>query len=325
MKPETFKPSTELKAIAERWLLSTSRRDTKAVVNLLSASRALTYVGSAENEIFTDDKLRSSFASIPDDLPVFVYENTQISAYANGPVGWAFWSATMFTPETGNRVEFRGTLIFGLENAVWRIVHIHNSSPINNVLTMGYDPETFYDLINAAAQAMPDLGRDGMASVMFTDIADSTSLAQAMGDNRWNAVLQRHMSMLGDIIVGADGTFVKSLGDGSMSTYPTARAALAAAKSIQTAIADEQGEPRLRARIGIHTGDVVENNGDFFGTVVNKAARVAAMSAPDEIRVSEATRIMAGGSREFTFSDPASVPLKGLEGEHQIYQLEWRK
>jgi adenylate cyclase len=276
MKSEDFKPSIELKTITERWLLSSSRRDTKAIVNLLSTSQALTYFGSAENEIFTADKLRLSFASIPDALPVFVYENVQISAYENGPVDWSFWYATMFTPETCNRVEFRGALVFGLESAVWRIVHSHNSSPITNVLTMGYDPDTFYDLINAAAQAMPDIGREGMVSVMFTDIAGSTALAQAMGDNGWNAVLQRHMSMLCGIIADSDGTFVKSLGDGSMSTYPTARAALAAAQSMQTAIAGEQCEPQLRARIGIHTGDVVENNGDFFGTVVNKAARVTA-------------------------------------------------
>lgn len=325
MKPETFKTSIELKAIAERWLLSNSRRDSKAVVNLFSASQALTYVGSGENEIWTDDTLRMAFASIPDDIPAFVYENMQISAYENGPVGWAFWSATMFTPEAGNRAEFRGTIVFGLENAVWRIVHIHNSSPISNLQTMGYDPGTFYDLIQAVAQLKPDIGQNGMASVMFTDIADSTALAQTMGDNGWHAVLQRHMSMLGGIIADADGTFVKSLGDGSMSTFPTASAALSAAQSIQIAIADEPSEPRLSARIGIHTGDVVESNGDFFGTVVNKAARVVAMSAPDEIRVSDATRIMAGGSREFTFSDPASVPLKGLEGDHQIYRLEWRQ
>lgn len=62
---------------------------------------------------------------------------------------------------------------------------------------------------------------------------------------------------------------------------------------------------------------------DFFGTVINKAARVAAMAGPDEIDLSDATRVMVGTGTDFTFFEPVAVTLKGLEGEHRIYRLDW--
>jgi class 3 adenylate cyclase len=68
---------------------------------------------------------------------------------------------------------------------------------------------------------------------------------------------------------------------------------------------------------------VIENKGDFFGTVVNKAARINSAAAPDEIRVSDATKIMLGRADGFVFEDPQEVPLKGLDGEHRIYRLNY--
>ena len=114
-----------------------------------------------------------------------------------------------------------------------------------------------------------------------------------------------------------------SLGDGTMSTFSSTRAAMTAANSIQEQISSQQDEPKLQVRIGINTGDVVQAGDDFFGTVVNKAARIAGIAGAGEIRISDATRIMVGGASEFQFSDPANVALKGLEGDHQLYRLDW--
>lgn len=87
--------------------------------------------------------------------------------------------------------------------------------------------------------------------------------------------------------------------------------------------ATEQADgPAIALRIGIHTGNVVQTNDDFFGTVVNKAARIAALAAPGEIQVSDATRKMVGEMRDYRFSNTASVQLQGLEGERLIHRLE---
>lgn len=66
-----------------------------------------------------------------------------------------------------------------------------------------------------------------------------------------------------------------------------------------------------------------ENKGDFFGTVVNKAARINAAAAPDEIRISDATRILARASSDFQFDDTVTVALKGLDGEHIVHTVLW--
>ncbi|MEM6440068.1 MAG: adenylate/guanylate cyclase domain-containing protein [Pseudomonadota bacterium] len=164
-----------------------------------------------------------------------------------------------------------------------------------------------------------EIGRAGIASIMFTDIVDSTALAEAMGDRAWSRVVEAHAAGVAARIEAAGGELVKSLGDGTLSSFPTAVGALAAAAAIQAASAER--EPRLRVRIGIHTGDLVRAEDDYLGGVVNKAARIAAAAAPEEMRVSEVTRLMAGGAQGLRFEDPVQVALKGLEGEHLLHRL----
>ena len=117
------------------------------------------------------------------------------------------------------------------------------------------------------------------------------------------------------------GNIVKTLGDGTMSTFSTARNAMIAAKTLQNLEAEEIDTFVLKVRIGIHTGDVIQSNGDFFGTVVNKAARIAASANPGQILVSNATRGMVEGRAEFKFESPITVALRGIEGNHSISTL----
>ncbi|MEQ3726664.1 MAG: adenylate/guanylate cyclase domain-containing protein [Tateyamaria sp.] len=77
-------------------------------------------------------------------------------------------------------------------------------------------------------------------------------------------------------------------------------------------------------RIGLHTGDVIEAGDDFFGTVVNKAARVATAAEPDEILASDATRVMIGGAHDFIFVDSTEVQLKEFKGSHMVRGLTWQ-
>lgn len=78
-------------------------------------------------------------------------------------------------------------------------------------------------------------------------------------------------------------------------------------------------------RIGLNTGDVIEAGDVFFGIIVNKAARVASATAPEEILVSDATRVMVGSVRDFAFADTADLPLKGLEGTHVVHRSAWQQ
>ena len=158
---------------------------------------------------------------------------------------------------------------------------------------------------------------------MFTDIADSSSIANSVGDRAWAVAINKHLEAVSEVIEENDGNIVKTLGDGTMSTFSSARAGMIAAKAIQILVTNSQREPQLEIRIGIHTGDVIKSNGDFFGTVVNKAARIATSANPGQILVSDATRSMVESGGEFEFESPISVALRGIAGNHSISTLQW--
>lgn len=321
---DPFSPSPELAAIARRWLESYAARRSTTAANLLSHSAALAYIGSDEGEIFDGAGLRDGFAKYSDDQAILVPEDITVTAYEAGEFGWAYSTLTIISPEADKKVRFRNTFIFTMEDGVWRIVHIHNSNPKPNFEAMGYELRRLEDLLEAARSAEAEITQTGIASVMFTDIADSTALTSAIGDSRWSEIIKNHLGDVTQEIEKARGTLIKSLGDGTLSTFSSAGAAMRAAIAIQNHLAQQTDEPRLCLRIGIHTGDVVQSGDDFVGTVVNKAARVAAMAEPGMIRVSEATRAMVGDTKEFCFANPVEVPLKGLTGEHLIHYLEWQ-
>lgn len=321
---DPFIPSPELAAIAKRWLGMHAARRTKSTANLFSSSAAVTFIGSDADEVITGPGFRETFETFYNDHVNLILRDIDATAFEAGEFGWAYATLTVEAPDAGKLANFRISMVFTLEDGVWRIVHVHNSNPTPNMDSMGYEARNLEDLAAAAQSATFDLGRTGIATVMFTDIVDSTALAAAMGDAAWSGTVTTHLNDITSCVQSSGGTLVKTLGDGTLSTFSSAQAAMVAAKSIMERACSTLQEPHLRVRIGLHTGDVVEAQGDLVGSVVNKAARVAAMAAPDEIRVSDATRAMIGGSTGFEFSDPISVPLKGLEGEHVIYRLVWR-
>lgn len=316
-------PSPELAAITRRWVATLSAPDRAAMVNLLSDGKALVFCGTAENEVREGERMRRSYAAHLAEIPMCTFWGETVHAFESGPTGWAFWEGMMQAGGNVAPVRTRITLVFGLESGIWKVQHIHNSFAVSNLESLGYEHTALEDLIAAAQGADPLIGHGGSATVMFTDIADSSALAEVLGDTRWTGIVQSHVAMIAEALAAQDGRLVKSLGDGTMSTFASAGGAMRCAQAIQRHLADDPTEPRLQVRIGLHTGDVVQAGDDFFGTVVNKAARIAGAARPGEIRVSESTRIMVGGGRDYRFTDPATVPLKGLEGEHLIHRLEW--
>ncbi|NDW44834.1 adenylate/guanylate cyclase domain-containing protein [Ruegeria sp. PrR005] len=318
-------PSPELGAIVRRWLRAYASGDKAAVTNLFSADPALGYIGSSHGEIWRGDTLRRGMASYMEDIPSFAWDRDEFRGFECGELGWVEWFGERVSLDTGKEITFRSTFVLHLEQGVWRIVHVHNSNPVSNMEALGYESRGFEDLLEAALATPAQFQRTGMATIMFTDIADSSVLAETLGDARWSVAVQAHLKQVESIVTEHGGTLIKTLGDGTMSAFPSASAALSAAVTLQNIITNTTEEPHLRIRIGLHTGDLVEQDGDLFGTVVNKAARVAALAAPGDICLSDATRIMVGAARHFRFSQPVEVTLKGLEGRHVTYRLEWRE
>ncbi|NDW44835.1 adenylate/guanylate cyclase domain-containing protein [Ruegeria sp. PrR005] len=322
---DPFTPSAELSAIARRWLQHYASRQSKMVANLFSGSEAWTYVGSDDNEIWTGQDLCRSFNAYTDEQARLILEDIKVTGFEAGSFGWACATFTVLSENRQVSSFFRSTFVFTLEDAVWKIVHVHNSVPKASMESMGYESRSLDELAASADVGSFHIGRTGIASVMFTDIVGSTALAAAMGDAAWSRKIKAHLAQIASDIQKFGGTLVKSLGDGTLSSFTSAQAAMRAAQAIQRVNAQDEEEPNLSIRIGIHTGDVVQSGGDYLGSVVNKAARIAAIAEPDEIRVSDATRIMVGAAPGFIFSGPETTRLKGLEGDHTFYRLEWRE
>jgi class 3 adenylate cyclase len=202
----------------------------------------------------------------------------------------------------------------------------------------GVDVTTSIDDVVAELESeRPDLrahaAPDGTVAILFSDIEDSTILTERMGDERWLEVLREHNGVFRRHISRYEGYEVKSQGDGFMLAFPEPCKALEFAIEVQREFAERErdgADDALRVRMGLHTGEVIASEGDFFGKNVILAARIAAQAAGSEILVSEEMRAAARdhGSEgpegtELRFDDGRELQLKGLEGIHTVYRSEW--
>lgn len=162
---------------------------------------------------------------------------------------------------------------------------------------------------------------DGTVALLFSDIADSTSLNERLGDTGWVHLLQEHDRLVRRTVDAHHGHVVKSQGDGFMIAFADPEQAVLAALDIQTALRRPTGRLRrtpIQIRIGVHCGPVVSREGDYFGLNVALAARVAACADGGEVLVTDAVRESVDPAR-CTFSEGLQVELKGLTGTHTLW------
>jgi adenylate cyclase len=188
-----------------------------------------------------------------------------------------------------------------------------------------------------AAWAMEDrneidriAGPDGTVTILFSDIENSTSLNNELGDERWVKLLAAHDRLVQSQVRHHRGHVVKSQGDGYMVVFPNAELALGASLAIQRELSAKRQRSRhlrrtpIRVRIGLHTGTAIERGGDYFGRNVAMAARVAAMADGGEILASDDLADALADSEAVTFTESDTVELKGIPGEHRLWMVEPR-
>jgi class 3 adenylate cyclase len=198
--------------------------------------------------------------------------------------------------------------------------------------TAPLDVRTSIDRVSAAVEEeKPDLrthaAPDGTVTLLFSDIEGSTALNEKVGDRRWIELLRIHNAIVREHVVANGGFEVKSSGDGFMIAFSSARRAIACAVAIQRSLkdlADNRPEDAVRVRIGLHTGEAIAEEGDFYGRHVNFAARVGAAADGGEILVSTLLKELTGSTAEFEFGPGREVRLKGLAGTHQVHPVVWR-
>ena len=315
--------SPEIEAVATRWLDAHANKRNRPLLNMLSRSEHLRYLGTAPGEYWAGSLLRQGLAQHMAEVPYWRADAPSIEGFRSGDVGWATWQGDLTFEGRDNVLDLRVSFVLTLDDGDWRIISTHLSMGYSNLEFSGVEQSAFSELIKAAKAGAQAFGDQESAVIMFTDVANSTELANAMGDRSWAEAIGRQLDMQAAEIIRHEGELVKTLGDGAMASFRVAGGAMRAAAAMQKAAADSEREPRLQLRIGIHAGDLIQTAGDFYGTVVNKASRIADLARPNEILVSDVARSMAGEGGEFDFGDGVSVALRGIEGRHVVATLNW--
>ncbi len=318
--------SPELIAVSRRWYKMITARGDRELKSFLSKSSHLRFAGTSDGEMWLGPAVREAIDAHFDEVPVIIKkEELAGEAFEEGSVGWSFFNHRFWFETVEEPIEFRTTLIFALEVNCWKIIHRHASIPRSNLSVFGNEHTAIKELMEAAQKGFSLGQREGLASIMFTDIVGSSILVETLGDQRWSGIIADHFHSLRKNIEQCGGQFVKSLSDGTMSSFSSARQALQAAQLIQAELAQDDAEPNIGVRIGLHTGDVVQSDEDFFGTVVNKAARITSMAGSGEVYVSDATCVLVGDQNGINFSKSMRVSLSGFEGEHLVHRLKIQK
>jgi class 3 adenylate cyclase len=156
-----------------------------------------------------------------------------------------------------------------------------------------------------------------LATMLFTDIVDSTRLATEFGDHRWRELLDSLDAMVGRQLERFRGRLVKSTGDGHLATFD------GPGRAIQCAVAVRDGVRGLglEVRSGLHTGEIEVRGNDVGGIAVHLAERVSAQAGAGEVVVSRTVVDLVAGSG-IEFQDRGAHVLKGVSGEWQLFAVE---
>ncbi len=155
-----------------------------------------------------------------------------------------------------------------------------------------------------------------LATVLFTDIVDSTALAAELGDREWRTRLEEHDRVVSRLIGEYRGTLVKTTGDGALATFDGPSRAVSCAREIRGAVV----EIGFEIRAGVHTGEIETRDNDVAGMAVHVAARIMGMADPGEIRVSSTVRDLAVGSG-IEFDDRGMHIWKGVPDEWHVLSV----
>ena len=158
-----------------------------------------------------------------------------------------------------------------------------------------------------------------LATVLFTDIVNSTNLAASKGDRQWKAMLETHDGIAQDQVAQFQGRFIESTGDGVLATFDRPGRAIRAARAIQESIRGLG----IDIRAGLHAGEIELREGGHRvgGIAVHIAARVTALASPGQILVSSTVKDLVAGSR-VEFSDRGVHELKGVPGAWRLFAVE---
>lgn len=317
--------SSELATVMRRLLVAFEQGEHAVVRNLILPSEDTLVIGSDGAEwLYGLEALEVSAAQA--SATEYSLRIHRVDAHEDGHVGWAAADTTADFAD-GPTADFRITAVFILRDGVWRVIQWHASvpSPINE--TSGRSVPT------SLAQLLDELDLDlesalrarfqtSTITCLFSDIEASTLHTAAAGDAVWGDIVQRHFAEVGRVAAAHDGVVVKTLGDGTMLAFDAPRDGVLAASAIQRSVRQSNAPVPFRVRVGVHTGEALGIDGDYFGQTVNTTARLASNALGGQVLVSAATIDGMDGADDVGFGDSVTLELDGIAGAFLACPLE---
>jgi class 3 adenylate cyclase len=156
-----------------------------------------------------------------------------------------------------------------------------------------------------------------LATVLFTDIVDSTASAAALGDAAWRALRERHDAVTASELERFAGRQVKHTGDGVLAAFDGPARAIQCAQALWAATS----ELGIELRAGLHTGECERIGDDLGGIAVHIGARVGSLAGAQEVLVTQTVKDLVVGS-SITFAERGVQTLKGVPGEWRLYAVD---
>jgi pimeloyl-ACP methyl ester carboxylesterase len=191
--------------------------------------------------------------------------------------------------------------------------------PGEDHIPVAEDPESVIGEIERFLVTLPDAEPEPdtvLATVLFTDIVDSTATSAELGDRRWRELLERHHDAVRRELVRYRGRELDTAGDGFFATFDGPARAIRCACAVTQAV----GDLGIEVRVGLHTGECELLDDKVAGIAVSIGARVAARAAPGEVLVSNTVKDLVAGSG-IQFAERGTAELKGVPGEWRLYAV----
>ena len=219
-------------------------------------------------------------------------------------------------------IHAEGDKVISLPNGEYLAKHIPNARLVvvkteDHLPFIGKSTEILEEVEEfvTGIKAERNIGRV-LSTLMFTDIVDSTKMAQELGDQNWSDLLETHDSIIRHELSVYRGREIDTAGDSFFASFDGPARGLRCAQAINESIK----EIGLSVRVGIHTGECELRGDSLAGIAVHIAARISALAGPEQILVSRTVKDLVAGSG-IEFNDYGSYNLKGVSDQWNLFEV----
>ena len=223
----------------------------------------------------------------------------------NHHLGFAISGSLEVLTESGDRLQILGRSVYEIP-------------PRHDAWVVGNEPFVTVEWTSSRVVGIASEGPASrvLATVLFTDIVDSTSTLERLGDAAWRELLLNHNARMREVFHTFRGREVTTTGDGFLVVFDGATNAIRCGAAMVRAAATLG----IEIRVGINTGEVEFIADNVRGVAVHAAARVLSVAGPSDVVVSDTTHGLVEGSG-LSFEDAGLHSLKGLSGQRKLFRL----